>query len=181
MFGREIKHTGSNIQEGCQSNRVQYCAGNQTNRAQCFAGFHARRSGGEGTVMKPSGPNISFKYPPPEGNWNRRKWRSHPSGRFSQERLTRGTVTSAMRWAAHPSGCARCGACSCCSAIDYRSPRPREIGTVDQISDGKSQILCRSKYCTMHSSQDQNRGCAATLLACPPTLPPCQLSTRASD
>ena len=71
--------------------------------------------------MKPSGPNISFKCPPPEGNWNRRKWRSHPFGRFSQERLTRGTVTSTMRWAAHPSGCARCGAGAGCSEIRYQS------------------------------------------------------------
>ena len=38
------------------------------------------------------------------------RWRSNPSGKCSQERLTRGTVTSTMRRAAHPSGCARCGA-----------------------------------------------------------------------
>ena len=30
-----------------------------------------------------------------------RRWRSNPSGKFSQERLTRGTVTSEMRKAAH--------------------------------------------------------------------------------
>jgi len=36
--------------------------------------------------------------------------RSNPSGKSSQERLTQGTVTSTMRRAAHPSGCARCGA-----------------------------------------------------------------------
>ena len=34
---------------------------------------------------------------------------TYPSGKYSQERLTRGTVTSTMRRAAHPSGCARCG------------------------------------------------------------------------
>ena len=40
-------------------------------------------------------------------------------------RLTRlnlqGTVTSTMRRAAHPSGCARCGAGAGCSAIKYQS------------------------------------------------------------
>jgi len=47
-----------------------------------------------------------------------RRWRLNPSGKCSQERrLTRGTVTSTMRRAAHPSGCARCGAGAGCSAI----------------------------------------------------------------
>jgi len=46
-----------------------------------------------------------------------RRWRSNPSGKCSQERLTQGTVTSTMRRAAHPSGCARCGAGAGCSAI----------------------------------------------------------------
>jgi len=50
-----------------------------------------------------------------------RRWRSNPSGKCSQERLTRGTVTSAMRRAAHPSGCARCGAGAGCSAIENQS------------------------------------------------------------
>ena len=36
-----------------------------------------------------------------------KRWRSNPSGKCSQQRLTRGTVTSTMRRAAHPSGCAR--------------------------------------------------------------------------
>ena len=38
------------------------------------------------------------------------RWRSNPSGKYAQERLTRGTVTSIMCRAAYPSGCARCGA-----------------------------------------------------------------------
>ena len=33
------------------------------------------------------------------------RWRSNASGKYSQERLTRGTVTSIMRRAARPSGC----------------------------------------------------------------------------
>ena len=33
-----------------------------------------------------------------------RRWRFNPSGKCSQERLTRGTVTSTMRRAAHPEG-----------------------------------------------------------------------------
>ena len=50
----------------------------------------------------------------------------NPSGKCSQERLTRGTVTSTMRKAAHPSGCARCGAGAGCSAIKYQSLLNRE-------------------------------------------------------
>ena len=44
-------------------------------------------------------------------------WRSNTSGKCSQERLT---VTRTIRGAAHPSGCARCGAGAGCSAIEYR-------------------------------------------------------------
>jgi len=52
-----------------------------------------------------------------------RRWRSNPSGKCSQERPTWGTVTSTMRKAAHPSGCARCGAGAGCSAkITHLSP-----------------------------------------------------------
>jgi len=50
-----------------------------------------------------------------------RRWRSNPSGKCSQERLTRGTVTSTIRKAAHPPGCARCGAGAGCSPIKYQS------------------------------------------------------------
>jgi len=53
-----------------------------------------------------------------------RRWRSNPSGKCSQDRLTRGTVTSTMRRAAHPSECARCGAGVGCSAIKYQSLYP---------------------------------------------------------
>jgi len=49
-----------------------------------------------------------------------RRWRSNPSGKCSQERLTRGTITSTMHRAAHLSGCARCGAGAGCSAIKYQ-------------------------------------------------------------
>jgi len=51
----------------------------------------------------------------------RRRWRSNPSGKCTQERLTRGTETTTMRRAAHPSGCARCGAGAGFSAIQYQS------------------------------------------------------------
>ena len=47
-----------------------------------------------------------------------RRWRSDPSGKGSHERLTRGTVISTMRRAAHPSGSARCGAGAGCSAMN---------------------------------------------------------------
>ena len=46
---------------------------------------------------------------------------SNPSGKFSQEWLTRVTVTYTMRRAAHSSGCARCGAIAGSSAIKYQS------------------------------------------------------------
>jgi len=46
-----------------------------------------------------------------------RRWRSNPSGKCSQERLTPGTVTSTMRRVALPSECAMCGAGASCSAI----------------------------------------------------------------
>jgi len=38
-----------------------------------------------------------------------------------QERLTRGTVTSTMRRAAHPSGYARCGGGAGCSVTRYQA------------------------------------------------------------
>ena len=44
-----------------------------------------------------------------------KRWRSKTSGKCSQERLTRGTVTSTMLRAAHPSGCVRCSAGAGCS------------------------------------------------------------------
>ena len=53
-----------------------------------------------------------------------RRWSSNRYGKCSQERLRRGTVTSAMRRAAHPSGCARCGAGAGCLAIRYQSRLP---------------------------------------------------------
>ena len=45
------------------------------------------------------------------------KVRLNPSGKRSQERLTRCTVTSTMRRAARPSGRARCGASAGCSSL----------------------------------------------------------------
>jgi len=44
-------------------------------------------------------------------------------GKSSQERRTRGTVSSAMRRAAHRSDCARCGAGAGCSAMKHQSLR----------------------------------------------------------
>ena len=66
-----------------------------------------------------------FTLSPVLGAWYRsfsRRWRSTPFGKCSQERLTRGTVTSTMRKAAHPSGCARCGAGAGCSAMEKTNP-----------------------------------------------------------
>ena len=52
---------------------------------------------------------------------HRRRWRSNPFGKCSQERPIRGTVASTMRRAAPSSGCARCGAGAGCSAMKYQS------------------------------------------------------------
>jgi len=69
------------------------------------------------------------------------RWSSNPSGKRLQERLTRGAVTSTMRMAtpaAHPSGCARCGAGAGCSPIRYLSlmlpPKTRLFGNKMPIS-----------------------------------------------
>ena len=60
-----------------------------------------------------------------------RSWRSNPSRKCSQERLTRGTVISPTRKTAHRSGYARCGAGACCSAMKYQSLRdPLQRGHV---------------------------------------------------
>jgi len=64
-----------------------------------------------------------------------RRWRSNPSGQCSQERLTQGTVTSTMRRAAHPSGCARCGAGADCSAIKYQSLSMDRAGARRQYAE----------------------------------------------
>ena len=69
-----------------------------------------------------------------------RRWRPNPSGKCSQERLTRGTVTSTMRRAAHPSGCARCGAGAGCSAIKYQSPLVH--GMLRTVSSSRG-VQCR--------------------------------------
>ena len=74
-------------------------------------------------------------------NLSCRRWRSNPSGQCSQERLTQGTVTSTMRWAAHPSGCARCGAGAGSSAIKYQPPYQQEV-TIQaaKVTPPKSEI-----------------------------------------
>ena len=50
-------------------------------------------------------------------------------GKCAQERLTWGTVTSTMRRAAHPSGCARLGAGAVCSAIKCHCIWGLRVGT----------------------------------------------------
>jgi len=52
-----------------------------------------------------------------------RRWRSNPSGKCSQERLTRGTVISTMRRAARPSGRGGAG----CSTIKYQYLRQQPV------------------------------------------------------
>ena len=71
----------------------------------------------------------------------------NPCGKRSQERLTRGTVTSTMRKTAHPPGCARCGAGAGCSAIKYQSlcaPGLRAKGdAARRLRRGEHQLLGR--------------------------------------
>ena len=68
-------------------------------------------------------PNLfsSVKTPFHRHSWSRvaarMRRRSNPSGKRSQERLTQGTVTSAVRKTAHAPGCAGAG----CSAMKYQS------------------------------------------------------------
>ena len=69
-----------------------------------------------------------------------KRWRPNPSGKLSRERLPRGTVTSTMRRAAHPSGYARCSAGAGWSAMKYQSLYPRlgENPAVPHSGLGKS-------------------------------------------
>ena len=86
----------------------------------------------------------------------RRRWRSSPSGKCSQERLTRGTVTSTRRRAAHSSECARCGAGAGCSAIKYQflsrpfaenpQSKPQTLNPTGD-SPGKVFLPCASILC----------------------------------
>ena len=73
----------------------------------------------------------------------RRRWRSNPSGKCSQERLTRGTVTSTMRRAAHPSGCARRCAGAGCSAMKYQSPLLSELRVPENACTGQSAKVAK--------------------------------------
>ena len=73
-----------------------------------------------------------------------RRWRSNPSGKCSQERLTQGAATSTMPMAANPSGCARCGAGAGCSAIKYQSLRGLS-GSI-RVKLGTSQNTFRRRW-----------------------------------
>ena len=90
------------------------------------------------------------------------RWRSNPSGKCSQERLTPGPVTSTMRRAAHPSGCARCGAGAGCSAIKYRS-----LLKAAAAAAAKRQLL---KSCSGRSPSSQGRNLVLTGLYLPHSL-----------
>ena len=74
-----------------------------------------------------------------------RKWRSNPSEKCSHERLTRGTVTSTMRRAARPSGCARCGAGADCSAMKYQSLKERYRCLVRGPAEAGPEVVPESR------------------------------------
>ena len=110
----------------------------------------------------------------------RRRWRSNPSGKCSQERLTRGTVTSTMRRAAHPS--ARCGAGAGCSATQYQSlcTRPKSSCRITSttplvasltLSLSHTHTLTHSHTHTL-AYQSLCRRCSTAPRAPSPTPPP---------
>ena len=71
-----------------------------------------------------------------------RRCGSNPPEKCSQEWLTWATVSFTMRRAAHPAGCARCGAGAGCSAIEYPSleqveEEPAERGGSDAEDEVK--------------------------------------------
>ena len=69
-----------------------------------------------------------------------RRWRSNPSEKSSQERLTQGTVISTKRKAAHLPVCARCGAGAGCSAIKHQPLYERCVTLI-------SSNPCRTPLC----------------------------------
>jgi len=101
-----------------------------------------------------------------------RRWRSNPSGKCSQERLTRGTVTSTKRRAAHPSGCARCGAGAGCSAIKHQSICGRVACTVPQGSSPRCPR--RLLPCSRENHPAASRAC----LGEPWEIVQCSLASR---
>ena len=80
------------------------------------------------------------------------RWRSNPYGKCSQERLTRGTITSTMHRAAHPSGCARCGAGASCSVLRYQS-------LTGGGYRGKGSALCRVHPLSCLDSTNRHSAC----------------------
>ena len=84
----------------------------------------------------------------------RTRWRSNPSDKCSQERLTRGTVTSTIRRAAHPSGCARCGAGAGCTTMKCQSLTP--CAPVNLSSDCQLIISPRQRKRSTSSSSTQS-------------------------
>ena len=93
------------------------------------------------------------------GHTNGRRWRSNPSGKCSQERLKRGTVTSTMRRPEHPSGCAKCGAGAGCSAIKYQFlKKSKRAAYCEQLCVGvghtkKKDLTWKDRFDTVGTSE----------------------------
>ena len=102
----------------------------------------------------------------------------NPSGKCPQERLTRGTLTSTIRKAAFPPGCARCGAGAGCSAIKYQSlyhARSVAVKSTRSRADRKGQNNVRStRYRRKSSDQNMSLGGAGEV-ADEPHLQPSRL------
>ena len=109
--GRDARREGAAVLKLPKCTLVA-CAGNSARtEGETWRG----EVGSEGTHLEGWVYGLGFGLPVGGGD------RIHPSGKFSQERLTRGIVASTMSRAAHPSGCASRGAGAGCSAIKYQS------------------------------------------------------------
>jgi len=75
-----------------------------------------------------------------------------------QERLTRGTVTSTMRRAAHTSGCARCGAGAGCSAIQYQYLQVTDLEASEgEHADLGGDVAPVREHRTRHTEDSQGQ------------------------
>ena len=75
----------------------------------------------------------------------------NPSEKCSQERLTRSRLTSRMRRAAHPSGCARCGAGS------NNRPLSRDAGLGNWMSGPGVQVSGTDLDCFLRGSRRSSK------------------------
>ena len=95
-----------------------------------------------------------------------RRWRSNPSGKFPQERLTRGTVTRTIR----PAGRARRGAGAGCSAMKYQPLRSARRAASEAVPGGLVFKARRLLYHNKAEEEEQQAAASAFLNAFSPLL-----------